>query len=137
MADHYGAAVIPTRLRKIADKPTVEAGVQVAKQWVLARFRNRTLLGLGELNRVIREKLQQLNEKPFQHLQGCRRSLFETLDKPTFRPLPAKRYEFARWKKATVNIDYHIEVERNFYSLPYSLVRRKVEVRVTSGTPFR
>jgi len=133
MAGHYGAAVILTRLRKPRDKAKVEAGVQAVERWVLARLRDRTFFGLGELDRAIREELLKLNERPFQQLDGCRRSLFESPDRPALRPLPAKRYEFAWWKKATVNIDYHIAVERNFYSVPHSLVRRKVEVRVTSG----
>lgn len=112
----------------------MEAGVQLVERWVLARLRNRTFFGLGELNRAIREELRKLNERPFQKLEGSRLSAFEALDRPALRPLPAKRYEFAQWSRPTVNIDYHVEVEKNFYSVPYSLTGQKVEARFTSST---
>lgn len=134
MAAHYGTVVIPARPRKPRDKAKVEAGVLLVERWILAALRDRTFFKLGELNQAIAEKLDKLNNKPFQKLDGTRRSLFETLDKPALKPLPPKRYEFAQWKKARVNIDYHVEVDHNYYSVPYQLVREQVDVRLTSTT---
>ncbi len=134
LAVHYGTAVLPTRVRKPRDKAKVEAGVLVVERWILARLRKLTFFSLGELNREIRRLLDLLNDRPFQKLEGSRRSLFESLDRPALRSLPESRYEFARWKKARVNIDYHIELEGHYYSVPHALVRQQVDVRVTAGT---
>lgn len=134
MAAHYGAAVIPARPKKPRDKSKVEVGVQVVERWILAVLRNRTFFSIAELNQAIREALLRLNQKPFKKLAGSRQSIFETIEKPALKPLPATRYEFARWKKARVNIDYHVEVEKNYYSVPYQLVRREVDVRFTGAT---
>ncbi len=101
---------------------------------MLAPLRDRTFFSLAELNRAIGELVAELNGRPFQKLEGSRRSLFEELDRPALRPLPAERYQFAQWRKARVNIDYHIEVDHNYYSVPYTLVRKEVEVRLTLGT---
>lgn len=128
MAEHYGVTVLPTRTYKPRDKAKVETGVQVVERWILARFRDQTFFSIEELNSAIHEELKLLNNKPFQKLEGTRLSLFKTLDKPALKPLPEKPYEFATWKKARVNIDYHIEVEKNFYSVPYQLVKREVDV---------
>jgi len=87
-----------------------------------------------ELNQALRINLLELNQRPFKKLEGSRQILFETLDKPALKPLPSTSYEFARWKKARVNIDCHIQVENNFYSTPYHLVHKQVEVRITSNT---
>lgn len=92
-----------------------------------------TFFSLAELNREIRRLLVELNDRPFQKLEGCRRSLFEELDRPALLPLPAARYEYAQWKNARVNIDYHIEVDGHYYSVPYGLVRKQVDVRLTSS----
>ena len=134
MAAHYGAVVIPARPRKPRDKAKVEVGVQVVERWILAALRNRTFTSLAELNQAIREALEKLNNRPFKKLEGSRRTLFETLEKPALKPLPPTRYAFATWKKARVNIDYHVEVDKNFYSVPYQLVRQEVEVRLTQTT---
>jgi len=99
----------------------------------MAPLRNRTFFSLDELAGEIRESLLELNNRPFQKLDGCRRTLFETLDRPAIKPLPAERYEFATWKKATVNIDYHIDVEHAYYSTPYQLIGKEVDVRVTAS----
>lgn len=130
MATHYGCAVIPARVRKPRDKAKVEAGVQVVERWILARLRNLTFFSLTELNKEIANLLQQLNNRPFKKLPGCRRSLFEALDKPALNPLPTRPYVFAEWKKARVNIDYHIEVERHYYSVPYQLAKQQLDVRI-------
>ena len=134
MARHYGTAVMPARVRRPKDKAKVEAGVLGAERYILARLRNHTFFSLAELNRAIGTLLSEYNEQPFQKLPGSRRSVFEALDKPALRPLPCEGYEYAEWKKATVNIDYHVEVNRHYYSVPYQLVKEKVDVRVTNTT---
>ncbi|MCP4714662.1 MAG: IS21 family transposase, partial [Deltaproteobacteria bacterium] len=134
LADHYDTAVIPARVRKPKDKAKAETGVKFAETWILAALRNRTFFSLGELNQAIAEKLTELNNKKFQKLSTNRLQQFEKLDKPALKPLPERRYEYALWKKATVNIDYHIEVQKHYYSVPYQLVRKPVDVRITSRT---
>jgi len=134
MAAYYGTVIIPARPRCPRDKAKVETGVQIVERWILAPLRNRVFFSLSEGNKAIREGLEELNQRPFQKLEGSRRSLYEELEKPALKKLPAKRYEFARWKQARVNIDYHIEVEKNYYSVPYQLVKEQVEVRLTDST---
>jgi len=134
MAAHYGAVVLPARPKKPRDKAKVETAVQMVERWVLAPLRHRTFFSLAELNRAIREGIEALNDRPFQKLAGSRRTLFEALDRPALLPLPARRYEHAEWKRATVNIDHHVEVDHNYYSVPHRLVRREVEVRLTATT---
>ncbi|MDQ0191637.1 IS21 family transposase [Alicyclobacillus cycloheptanicus] len=131
MASHYGAAVMPARPKKPKDKPHAEAGVLLVERWILAVLRNRKFFSLAEINQAIRPLLTQLNEKPFQKLEGSRKSLFENIDKPALRPLPSTPYEFAIWRTAKVNIDYHVEAEKAYYSVPYQLVGQKLEVRLT------
>ncbi len=134
MAAHYGVAVIPARPYKARDKAKVESGVQVVQRWILARLRKRRFFSLAELNAAIMELLRRLNARPFKKLPGSRQSRFEDLDRPALRPLPATRYQFAVWKTATVNIDYHIEVDHHYYSVPYQLAREQVDVRLSATT---
>lgn len=134
MATHYGTVVIPARPRKPRDKGKAENAVQVVERWILAPLRNRTFFSLSELNEAIRALLDVLNNKPFQKLDGSRRTLYEALDKPALRPLPRQRFEYAEWRKAKVNIDYHIEVDHNYYSVPYQMVHQAVDVRLTTTT---
>ncbi len=134
MAAHYSCAVIPARPGKPRDKAKVEAGVLVAERWVLARLRNRKFFSLAELNEAIAGLLEGLNDKKFKKLEGSRRSLFESLDRPALQPLPKHRYEYAVWKVATASIDYHVEVDRHRYSVPYQLVGQRLDVRVAAGT---
>jgi transposase len=131
LASHYGCAVIPARKYRAKDKAKAEAGVLLVERWILARLRKTTFFSLSQLNRAIRELLDWLNAHPFQKLPGSRRSQFETLDKPALRPLPARSYVYADWKKARVHIDYHVEVDGHHYSVPYQLFRREVEIRYT------
>jgi transposase len=133
MAQHYGVAVIPARPRKPRDKAKVEGGVLIAQRWIIAALRNRTFFSLGELNEAIRVLLERLNTRPFQKLDGCRRSAFETIDKPAMRPLPARRYELADWKHAKVNIDYCITYDHRHYSVPHVLVGEPIEIRATAS----
>ena len=104
LAEHYGIAVIPTRVRKPKDKAKAEVGVQVVERWILARLRNQTFFSLAALNQAIRELLSELNLRPMEHLGRSRRELFEELDQPALKPLPELAYEFAIWKKARVSI---------------------------------
>lgn len=134
MAAHYAVTILPARVRKPRDKAKVEVAVQVVERWILARLRHRTFFRLDELNRAIADLLPLVNERPFKKLPGSRRTLYEQLDRPALLPLPAQRYVFATWKKARVNIDYHIELERHYYSVPYQLVKLQVEARLTDHT---
>jgi transposase len=134
MATHYGTAVIPARVRAPRDKAKVEKGVQLVERWILAALRNHTFHSLAELNAQIRVLLENLNSRPFQKLPGTRRSLYETLDRPALKPLPATPFVFAEWRYATVGIDYHIDVEGHYYSVPYALVKKRVEARYTAST---
>ena len=133
-ASHYGVAVLPARVRRPRDKAKAESGVLVVERWILAALRHRTFFSLGELNEAIAELLVRLNSRTFRKLPGNRRQRFEDLDRPALGPLPAQRYVFAQWKKASVNIDYHIEFDRHYYSVPYVLVGQKVELRTTVTT---
>lgn len=134
LAAHYGVAVLPARVRKPRDKAKVEVGVQVVERWILAALRHRQCFSLAELNQAIRELLARLNQRPFQKQPGSRRSLFETLERPALRPLPAVSYEFAEWKKARVHIDYHVEIDGHYYSVPYRLVKTELDARCTART---
>ena len=134
MAEHYGVAVIPARVAKPKDKWKVEQAVQHVERRILARLRDRTFFSVGELNDAIKPLLEELNEKGFQKLPGSRKSQFETLEKPTLQPLPAKPYAFAEWKKAKLGLDYHIALDSNYYSAPYTLIQKKLDVRYTVNT---
>jgi transposase len=130
-ARHYGCAVLAARPAHPRDKPKVEGSVLLVQRWILARLRNRRFFSLAELNKAIAELLVDLNNRPFKKLPGCRRSAFEALDAPALRPLPAQRYAIGRWKTAKVHIDYHVEFEAHYYSVPHRLVGAKIDVRVT------
>jgi transposase len=132
MSQHYGTTILPARPGKPKDKAKVENGVWVAQRWILACLRNRTFYSLHELNEAIGPLLEKMNNKKMQKLERTRKELFETLDRPAALPLPQQRYEYADWKKARVNIDYHIEVLCHRYSVPYQLVHQAVDVRITS-----
>jgi transposase len=134
MANYYDTVVIPARRRKAKDKAKVEVAVQVVERWILARLRNRQFFSLKQLNDVIGELLLELNSRPFQKLPGCRKDLFESLDKPALKPLPVQPYQHAEWKIATVHIDYHIEADSHYYSVPHQLIGKKIDVRITATT---
>ncbi|MFA5941835.1 MAG: IS21 family transposase [Sinimarinibacterium sp.] len=131
---HYGLAILPARVRKPRDKAAVESGVLLVERWILARLRNATFFSLAALNAAIRALVAELNAKPFQKREGTRASVFASSEKPALRPLPASPYEYATWKKAKVHLDYHVEVERRYYSVPFALIGRTVEVRLTVST---
>ncbi len=118
LAEHYGTCVIPARVRKPRDKAKVEAAVLVAQRWILAALRHRTFYHLAELNAAIAELLAKLNERVMRHVKESRRSLYERLDRPALKPLPATPYEYAEWKQVKVNIDYHVELRRSLLQRP-------------------
>ena len=134
LATHYGVAVIPARVRTPRDKPKVEVGVQIVERTILAVLRHRQFFSLTELNAAIVDLLTRLNQRSFKKLPGSRHSQFEAIDRPALKPLPATPYEYAEWKKARVHVDYHIEVERHYYSVPYHLIKRQLDVRITART---
>jgi len=134
LAAHYGVAVIPARPYHPKDKAKAEVAVQIIERWILAVLRRRVFFSLAELNDAIGALLTQLNTKPFKKLPGSRLSAFETLDQPALRALPALGYEYAQWKKARANIDYHVEYEGHYYSVPHTLVGQVVDLRVTART---
>jgi transposase len=134
MAAHYGCAVIPARPYKPRDKAKAEQGVLLTERWIAAALRNRTFFSLAEANRAIRERVAWLNARPFRKLEGSRDTLFAELDGPALRPLPAVPYEYAVWKQAKVSIDYHVEVGRHYYSVPYGLVGERVDIRASVRT---
>jgi transposase len=133
-AVHYGMGVVPARPYKPRDKAKVESGVQVVERWSSAALRNRKFFSLAELNQAIRELLVRLNERPFRKRDGSRAGLFQSLEKPALAPLPAERFDMSQWARATVNIDYHVAFDRNFYSVPHTLVQQVVDVRSTPTT---
>jgi len=131
MSKHYNTAVIPTRVRHPKDKAKVECGVQVVEYWVIAPLRNRQFFSIEEINQAIKVKLEELNARKMRHLEKSRNELFEELDKPALRPLPERPFELAEWKRAKVGIDYHVEFNRHYYSVPYTLIQKNVDIRAT------
>lgn len=135
LAEHYRTCIFPTRAYHPRDKAKAEVGVQVAQRWILAVLRNRKFYSLAEVNEAIRnECLEKINNKKMRHLGKSRNELWEIYDKPHLKPLPVCRYEFASWRRATLNIDYHVELDHHYYSAPYQLVREEVWLRATVNT---
>ena len=134
LAAHYGSAVLPARPYKPKDKAKAENAVLIVERWILARLRNHTFVGLAELNAAIAKLLHELNNRPFKKLPGTRKSQFEAIDKPALKKLPSRPYEFATFSDARVHVDYHIEVNRHYYSVPYTLIKQLVHVRLTAST---
>ncbi len=133
MAKYYDLVVLPARPRKPKDKAKVEKSVQVCQIWLLGALRNRVFFSLAELNQAIKELLVKANNKPFKKMDGSRASWFETMDKPELRELPSIPYEYAQWQKAIVQPDYHVAIESNYYSVPYKLIGKVIEVRITQN----
>ncbi len=134
MAAHYDTAVVPARPRKPRDKAKVEVAVQVATRWIIAKLRNRRFFSLDEINAAIREQVAQLNDRVTRHLGTSRRSLFDELERPALKKLPVEPYLYAEWKECKVGLDYHVEVERHYYSVPHALLRETVWARITART---
>ena len=130
-AAHYGVGVIPTRVAKPRDNAKAENGVLQAQRRILASLRNRTFFSLTELNEAIREEVKKLNERPMAAIGKSRYDLFCELDKPALHPLPDERYVITAWKKAKIHIDYHVDVEKTYYSAPYTLIGEEVDISYT------
>ncbi len=128
LAAHYGTAIIPARPRKPKDKAKAEVGVQIVERWILARLRHHTFFSLAELNQCIRSLLEEVNRKPFKQLKGNRREWFESLDQPALKPLPKHAYQYTDIRQVKVNIDYHIQYQEHFYSVPHHLVGERIEL---------
>ena len=131
LAEHYGTAVIPTRVRAPKDKASVEGTVGAVSTWIIAALRNAQFFSVSELNATVREKLETFNTRPFQKKAGNRQSVFLEEEKDFLLPLPEKPYELAIWRTAAVAFNYCIQVDRNFYSVPYAYIKQRVDVRVT------
>ena len=134
MAEHYGTAVIPARVRTPKDKPKAEGTVGNISTFILAAIRNEQFFTIRELNEVIFKKLEEFNSREFQKKDGSRKSVFLEEEKDLLLPLPGSRYELAEWKEATVQFNYHISVERMLYSVPYQYLHKRVSVRLTMTT---
>jgi transposase len=131
---HYGTAILPARPARPRDKAKVEAAVLVVERWILARLRNETFFSLEALNERISELLEDLNDRPMRAYGKSRRELFERLDRPALKTLPAARFVYGEWKLAKVNIDYHVDIDHHYYSAPFGLVHEHVDVRSTAAT---
>jgi len=132
MATHYGVAVEPARPYKPQDKSKVELGVKAIQRWILMRLRHHTFFSVDELNQQINLLIDGYNNKIIRRLGKSRSELFETLDKPLLHPLRTNQYIFKEFKRATVGIDYHIELEGSGYSVPYIHLGKKVDVTYSS-----
>jgi transposase len=134
LAAHYGTAILPTRTRKPRDKAKVEAGVLVVERWILARLRNRRFFSLAELNAAIAELVADLNRRPMRRLGISRAELFAQLDRPALKPLPAEPFVYAEWRLRRVSLDYHVDIDGHYYSVPSRLIKEQVEARLTART---
>jgi transposase len=134
LATHYGTAILPTRPRKPRDKAKVEVGVLVVERWILARLRNRRFFSLAELNQAIAELVIDLNARPMRRLGVSRRDLFLELDLPALKSLPAEPYEYAEWRVRRVGLDYHVDIDGHYYSVPHRLIREQLDARITAHT---
>jgi transposase len=134
LARHYDTAVVPARPYKPRDKAKVEVAVQIAERWILAALRNWRFFSLAELNAAIRELVEKLNNRVTRHLGSSRRALFEELDRTALKALPQEPYKYAAWKKCRAGLDYHVEVEKHFYSVPHTLLRQELWARFTDRT---
>lgn len=131
MASHYNMAVMPTRVRRPKDKAKVESAVLQVERRIIAVLRNRTFLSIYELNEAILEEVNKLNRRPLSGMDKSRYDLFMEIEKEALRPLPVERFEMASWKKAKVHIDYHVQVEKSYYSVPYTIIGEDVDIRYT------
>ena len=116
------------------DKAKVEQGVLLVERWILAALRKRQFFSLAHANDAISELLVKLNQRPFHKLPDSRLELYQKLDRPALQPLPQQPYEFAEWKKDRVRLDYHVELDGHYYSVPYQLAQQPVEIRYTATT---
>ena len=131
LLEHYGVQGLPARVRRPRDKGLVEQGVLHVERRVLAPLRNHVFHDLASLNRAIAARVRKINDRPYADGTGeTRYSRFESVDLSHMRPLPDRRWQRTQWRKNTVHPDYHIAVERHFYSVPYQYVGKEVDVRL-------
>jgi transposase len=133
-AQHHDTVIVPARPKHPRDKAQVEVGVLIAERWILARLRRETHYGLDSLNRRIAELVEDLNARLMKLYGKTRRELFDEIERAALRPLPPTAFVFAEWKHARVNLDYHVELDRHYYSVPHPLVHEHVDVRYTATT---
>ncbi|HHT0605498.1 TPA: IS21 family transposase [Legionella pneumophila] len=134
MADHYGIAVVPARVRTPKDKPKVEVGVQGIQRWILAPLRDVTFFSICEINESIKPLLKAYNERAFYELEGSRLSQYLEVDKPALKALPSRPYTYAEWKKARSGGDYHVAINKHYYSIPHQYLKENIDVRITATT---
>jgi len=134
LATHYRTAILPARARKPRDKAKVEVAVLVVERWILARLRNRRFFSLAELNQAIAELVADLNARPMRKLGVSRRDLFLELDRPAMKDLPAEPYQYAEWRVRRVGLDYHVDIDGHYYSVPHRLIREQLDARITERT---
>lgn len=135
MAAHYDTALLPARPRRPRDKAKVEAAVRIVERWLLGTLRHRRFYSLAEVNAAIAELLTRLNDqRVLRYVGRTRRQLFEEIDAPKLRPLPVEPYALAEWRLRKVGLDYHVDFDGHFYSVPYRHARASVEVRATLRT---
>jgi len=134
MASHFGVAIMPARVRKPKDKAKAEGGVLLVTRWILACLRREVFYTLAQLNQRISALLVRLNQKAFQKIPGSRASQFEALDRAALKSLPRSPYIFMQIKTVKVHLDYHVEIERNYYSVPYALVKKSLQAHFSEGT---
>jgi transposase len=134
MAEHYGTAVLPARPYKPRDKAKVESAVLLATRWIIAKLRNKKFFTLAELNEAIRACVDDLNTRNSRHLGTSRRALFEDVERPALKPLPAEPFEYAEWKQCRAGLDYHVEIHKHYYSVPSTLLKEKLWARITART---
>jgi len=131
MAAHYNTVIVPARPYKPKDKAKAEVAVQIVERWIMARLRHEIFFSLGQANERIKELLIDLNQRQLKKYPGSRLSQFETLDKPVLKALPLKSYVYTQIKQVRVHIDYHVEVDKHYYSVPHALIKQKLEAHIT------
>ena len=131
LAQHYGVAVIPARVRKPRDKAKVEQAVLLAERWIIAVLRHRSFSSITELRDAIRPLVEKLNARTMKKLKKSRREIFEAIERPALKSLPSTPFEMTHWSKLKVDLDYHVEHDHHWYSVPYTLIGKVVEIRAT------
>ena len=133
MAEHYGCVIIPTRVRRPKDKATVENSVNQLTRYIIARLRNHQFFTLAEYNEQLIKTLDEFNQKPFQKKPGSRSEVYETYERRTLLPLPQYPYEFCQWRKAKVQTNSHIQVDKRYYSVPHRWIGHEIDVKIFSN----
>lgn len=134
LAEYYGTAIVPARVRRPQDKSSAEASVRFAETWIIAALRDRKFFSVREVNEAVAEKLEELNNREFKQRTGTRRSAYLEEERAYMLPLPAVPFEAAVWSVSKVPNDYLVSDGRNKYSVPYNLIGEKVDIRVTKNT---